>query len=143
MELTRRGGQGPGATQETWVRAAAGVTSGHRLSVCHRLSPLCWPGGGGGGARCQPGRRGPEKSRCVTFALRCHLLMEVSVKREASLPLKLRYSTRVTRADDITPHVQQIEGRGGAHSLRRAADPPPLSPPAKAVSVPASCCSQP
>lgn len=128
--LTRGGARGH---PRTWVRAPAGVTSGHHLRLPLTVTAVPPRGIVGDRARCQLLLYSPEKSGRVTFDLRCHLLMKVSGRGE------LGYNPHVTCSYETVPHVKQIKGRGGHKSLQGSDSPPPLL--LKLLSV--SCCDQP
>lgn len=74
----------PGVAQEPGsVRVPAGVTSGHHLLLPLTVTAVLPRGILGDRACCQlrlycPGKK---KSRCVTFGLCCHLLMEASGRK--------------------------------------------------------------
>lgn len=100
----------PGSTREPGSELQR-VSHQGTISVCHLLSPLCCPRGTvGDGARCRLRLCSPEKYRCVTFNLRCHILMEVSGKKE---PQQLCYNPHLTCSYEMKPHVKQTGGGEG------------------------------
>lgn len=90
----------------TWVRAPAGVTSGHHLRLPLTVTAVPPRGIVGDMACCQLRLYSPEKGGRVTFDLRCHLLMEVSGKKEPSLLLKLCYNPHLTCSYEMTSPVK-------------------------------------